>query len=157
MEYNVSRNQIGTGPNTTLASDMGKELHPIILIMLAIHGGKVIREIEINSRYLRNTKTLLKTAGKREYQQQYKEFIEAEMVLTPQGYTENSLISPSRYETTKDPSIRKPLCQFLEALDVKHNTALCRLGVAKSKIKTIRAGNMLWSNIAQRRGHTQIN
>ena len=46
MGYNVSRNPIGTVPNALLASATGKELHPLILIMLAIHGGQVKRERE---------------------------------------------------------------------------------------------------------------
>ena len=46
MGYNVSRNPIGTVPNALLASATGKELHPLILIMLEIHGGQVKRERE---------------------------------------------------------------------------------------------------------------
>ena len=41
MGYNVVRNPIGTVPNVPLDSTLGKELHPLILIMLAIHGGQV--------------------------------------------------------------------------------------------------------------------
>ena len=44
--YNVARNPLGTVPNAPLASAPGKELHPPILSMLAIHGGQVKRERE---------------------------------------------------------------------------------------------------------------
>ena len=46
MGYNISHNPIGTVPNAPLASAPGKELHPPILSMLAIHGGQVKRERE---------------------------------------------------------------------------------------------------------------
>ena len=39
MVYDVAHNPKGTVPNAPLASDPGKELHPPILITLAIHGG----------------------------------------------------------------------------------------------------------------------
>ena len=44
--YNVAHNPLGTVPNAPLASAPGKELHPPILSMLAIHGGQVKRERE---------------------------------------------------------------------------------------------------------------
>ena len=39
MGYNVARNPIGMVPNAPLASATGKELHPLILSKLVIHGG----------------------------------------------------------------------------------------------------------------------
>ena len=42
--YNISHNQLGTVPNVQLASDMGKELQPLILSMIVMHGGQVKRE-----------------------------------------------------------------------------------------------------------------
>ena len=47
MGYNVARNPIWTMPNTPLASDPGKELHPPVLSTLAIHGGQVKIDIYI--------------------------------------------------------------------------------------------------------------
>ena len=41
MGYNISHNPIGTVPNAPLASAPGKELHPSILITLAVHGSQV--------------------------------------------------------------------------------------------------------------------
>ena len=46
MIYNAARNPIGTVPNMPLASAPGKEIHPPILIILAIHGGQVKRDRE---------------------------------------------------------------------------------------------------------------
>ena len=52
MGYNVACNPIGTVPNALLSSAPGKELHPLILITLSIHGVQVVREIERESRDL---------------------------------------------------------------------------------------------------------
>ena len=41
IRHNVSRNPIGMVPNVPLASDLGKESHPPILITLDMHGGQV--------------------------------------------------------------------------------------------------------------------
>ena len=41
-------------------------------------------------------------------------------------------------------------------MDVKHKTAVRRLGSAKENCKATKKGNALWSNIAKRRGHTKI-
>ena len=66
-------------------------------------------------------------------------------------------MTPNPYMSTKNPSARKPLRQFSETLNAKNNTAVCRLCAAKTKLRAIRKINMLWSNIAKRRGHTKIN
>ena len=44
MGHNVAHNPTGTVPNESLASALGKELHPPVLITLAIHGVQVKRE-----------------------------------------------------------------------------------------------------------------
>ena len=49
MGYNVARNPIGAVPNAPQAYSTGKELHPSILSTLAIHGGQVKRDREIDS------------------------------------------------------------------------------------------------------------
>ena len=108
-------------------------------------------------RCLGKIKKLYKNADKYNYQQQYKAIIEAAMVSTNEIGTGNSLMSPSQSVTVKNPIARKSLRQFLEALDVKYKTAVCRLGAAKSKCKAIIAGNTLWSILSKNRGHTKIN
>ena len=64
---------------------------------------------------------------------------------------------PIQYVTVKNTSARKPLRRFFEALDVKHNTAVCRLGAVKSKHKAIRAVNTLCSRVSKHCGHTKVN
>ena len=48
--------------------------------------------------------------------------VEVALVSTPEGFTNNSLMTPNPYMSTKNPSARKPLHQFSEILDVKHKT-----------------------------------
>ena len=62
-------------------------------------------------------------------------------------------MTPNPSMSTKNPSARKPICQFTETLDVKHKNNVCRFGVAKEKRKATKKCNMLWSNIAKLRGH----
>ena len=47
IRHNVTRNPKGTVPNAPLASAPGNEFHPPILISLALHGGKVQKEIRL--------------------------------------------------------------------------------------------------------------
>ena len=64
-------------------------------------------------RCLENIKKLYKNSVKCDNQQQKKEIIEAEMVSTPEGFTDNSPIPTSQSTTVKKPNTRKLLCQFL--------------------------------------------
>ena len=106
---------------------------------------------------LENIKKLYKTAGKCDNQHHYKAILESAMVSTPEGSTDNSLMTPNPSVSNKNPSAIKSLHQFSETLDVKHKTAVRRLGAAKAKCKAIKTGNVLWSNITKRRGHKKIN
>ena len=65
-----------------------------------------------------------KTKGKSYYQQQYKTMIEAEMVSTHEGCTENIPMTPNPFVSTKKPIVRKPLSQFSDTLYVHHKTAV---------------------------------
>ena len=60
------------------------------------------------------------------------------MVSTPEGCTNNSLITPNPSVSTKNPNARKPLRKFTEALYVKHKTAVRKFGASKSKRKAIK-------------------
>ena len=53
-------------------------------------------------------------AVKCEYQQQYKTIIEAALVSTHEGCTDNSPMTPNPYVSTKNPSARKSLRKFTE-------------------------------------------
>ena len=54
-------------------------------------------------------------------------------------------------------SARKSLRQFSEVLNVKPQTAVRRLGAAKSNRKAIISGSILWYSIQKRQGNTKIN
>ena len=68
---------------------------------------------------LENIKILYKQAGKCDDQQQFKDIIEAAMVSTPGGFTDNSPIYPRTSSPVKKPSSRKSLCMFTNVLYVK--------------------------------------
>ena len=69
--------------------------------------------------------------------------IEAELVSRPEGCTDNSMITPNPYVSSKNSSARKSLPQFTETLDVKHKTAVCRFSASKAKRKAIKKVNVL--------------
>ena len=56
--------------------------------------------------------------------------IESALVSTPEGFTNNSPITPNPSLSTKYPISRKSFSQFTDTLDVKHKTAVCGFGVA---------------------------
>ena len=89
-------------------------------------------------RCLEKIKKLYKTAGKCDDQQQYKAIIEAEMVSTPEGFTDNSLMTPNPYISNKNPSSRISLPQFTEILDFKHNTYVRSYSAARENYKAIK-------------------
>ena len=93
--------------------------------------------------YICKTSKKYQTAGKFDDQQHYKDILEAEIVSTPEVCNDNIMMTPNRYESTKNPIAIKSLCQFSEALDVKHKTSVSWLGAAKSNCKSIRRGNVL--------------
>ena len=53
-------------------------------------------------------------------------------------------MTPNPYVSTKNPSAIKSLLQFIETLDVKHKTAVCRFGADKANQNATKTGNMLW-------------
>ena len=70
------------------------------------------------------------------------------MVSNHKEFTDKSSISPGTFVT---------ICPFSEVFDVKQKTAVHRLGVAKSKRKTIISGSMLCSSIPNRIRYTKTN
>ena len=60
------------------------------------------------------------------------------MLSTPEGCTNNSLITTNPYVYSKSRSTRKLLRQFTDTLDVKHNTSVQRFGTANSKRKAVK-------------------
>ena len=94
---------------------------------------------------LQNVKKLDKHDGKCDGQQQFKYILEAAMVYTTEGLTDNSTISSMTSTPVKKPSAGKSLCLFTNILDVKKKTVTRRFGAAKSKRKAIKYGTTLWA------------
>ena len=92
---------------------------------------------------MENINNLYKTAGKCGYQQQHKAIIEASMVSTPEGCTDNSTMTPNPYVPTKKHSARKLLRQFTDTLYIRHKTDFRRFSTAKAKRKATKKGNVL--------------
>ena len=68
------------------------------------------------------------------------------MVSTPE---ESTYVIPSLRKTptiVKTQSASKPLCLFTNIFDVKKKTAKRRVGAAKSKRRSMKVGNSLWTN-----------
>ena len=63
-------------------------------------------------KYLENIKKLYKQAGKCDYQQQFKDMLDADMVSTPEVFTNVSPISPMTSTPVKKKRAQKSLCLF---------------------------------------------
>ena len=74
---------------------------------------------------LQNIKKVYKHASKCDNQKQFKDILEVAMVSTPEGFTNNSPISPMTPTPVKKQSARKSLCLFNTIIDVKNKTAIC--------------------------------
>ena len=70
-------------------------------------------------KFLENIKKLYKQDGKCDNQQQLKDILEADMVSTPEGFTNNIPISPMISTPIKKPSAQKSLCLFTKTYEVK--------------------------------------
>ena len=106
---------------------------------------------------MENIKKVYKYYRNFDDQWQYKAVIEEATVSTPEVFTENRTILDSQYVTVKSPSARKSLRHFLETLEVKPKTSVCRFCAAKSKHKEIRPVSMLCSSIQKRQRYSKIN
>ena len=85
--------------------------------MVTIGVDQSLRNSEMyEHRFMENMMKLYKYSGKCDDQQHLKDIIEATMVSTPEGFTDNSTMSPIQYMTVKNPSERKSLRQFLDTL-----------------------------------------
>ena len=74
-------------------------------------------------RCFQNINNLYKHAGKCDNHQQFKDIIEAAMVYTPEGFTNNIPISPMTSTPVKKSSAKKSLCPFTNILYMKNKTA----------------------------------
>ena len=93
-------------------------------------------------RCLENIKKLYRSAGTFDEQQQFGSIIEAAMVSNLDGFTYDSPVSPRQSMTVKNPSARKSIHQFLDALDIKPNTDVRSFCANKSKCISVRSISM---------------
>ena len=93
---------------------------------------------------LENINKLYEQDGKCNYQKQIKDILEDDMVSTPEGFTDDSPISPMISTPIKKPSARKSLCLFTNIFEVKNKTATRHVGAAKFKLKAIIFENKPW-------------
>ena len=99
---------------------------------------------------------MYKQAGKCADQQQFKDIIEAAMVSTPEGLTNDSTTSPTTSTPFKKPHARKSLCLFTNILDVKKKTDTRQFRAAKSELKVNKYGTTPWALKQKRKGHSKI-
>ena len=104
-----------------------------------------------------NINKLYKHDGECDYQKKFKYILEAAMVSTPEGFTNNSPRSPMTPTPVKKPSAQKSLCLFINILDVENKTATCWVGAAKSNRKAIKSGTAPWALKQNRKGNPKIN
>ena len=95
---------------------------------------------------MNNIKNIYQHVGKCDDQQNLKDILDADMVLTTEEVTYDSPNVPMTSTTIKKPIARKSLCLFTNILNVKKKTTKRRFGAAKSKRRSMKVGNSLWTN-----------
>ena len=108
-------------------------------------------------RYMNNIKKMYQHAGKCDDQQNLKDIIDSAILSSPEWFTYNCPNVNMTLTPIKKPSVRKSLCLFTNILDVKPTTAKRRIVAAKSKRKSMKVGNNLWTNKTKLKGHSKIN
>ena len=80
----------------------------------------------MNINVLKNQK-IYKQSGKCDDQKQFKDIIEAAMVSTPEGFTQNRPIYPMTSTPLKKPSAQKSPCLFNNIFEVEKNLLTVKL------------------------------
>ena len=93
---------------------------------------------------MNNTKNIYQHEGKCDDQQNLKDIIDADIISTPEGVTDNSPNVHMTSTPVKKSSARKSMCIFTNILDGKPTTAKRRFVAAKSKRKAMKMCNSLW-------------
>ena len=96
-------------------------------------------------KFLNGIKKIYQHAGKCDEQQNLKYILDADMMLTPEGVKYESPNVPITSTPVKKLSARKSLCLFSNILNDKKRTSKRRIGAAKSKRRSIKVGNSLWT------------
>ena len=108
-------------------------------------------------RCMNNIKKIYQHAGKCDDQQNLKDIIDAAILSTPEGVTDNSPNVYMKSSPFKKPSARKSLCLFTNILAVKPTTTKRRFVAAKSRRKSMKVCNSLWTKKKQTKRHSKIN
>ena len=101
---------------------------------------------------MNNIKRIYQHAGKCDNQQNLKDIIDAAILSTPEGVTDNSPSVHMKLKPVKKTSARKSLCLFTNILDVKPTTAKRRFVAAKSRHKSMKVCNSLWTKKQKEKG-----
>ena len=96
-------------------------------------------------RSLNNIKRIYQHTGNFDDQQNLKDILEAAILSTPEGVTDNIPNVHMTPTPVKKPSARKSLCLFTNILAVKLTTAKRRFVAAKSRRKYMKVCNSLWT------------
>ena len=96
-------------------------------------------------RCMNNIKNIYQHAGKCDDQQNLKDIIDAAILSTPEGVTDNSPNVHMTYTPVKKPSARKSLCLFTNILDVQPKTAKHRFVAEKPRRKAMKVCNSFWT------------
>ena len=94
-------------------------------------------------RCMNNIKKIYQHAGNCDDQQNLNDIIDADMMSTLEGVTDNSPNVNMTSTPVKKPSARKSMCLFTNILYVKPTTAKCRFVSAKSRRKAMKVCNRL--------------
>ena len=100
---------------------------------------------------MNNIKYIYQHAGKCDDQQNVKDIIDASILSTPEGVTDNSPNVHMSSKPVKKPSARKSLRLFINILDVKTTTAKRRFVAAKLKRKSMKVCKSLWTKNNKKR------
>ena len=94
---------------------------------------------------MNNIKKIYEHAGKCDDQQNLKDIIDAAILYTPEGVTDNSPNVHMTSTPVKKPSARKSLCLFTNILDIQPKTEKHIFVASKSRRKAMKVCNSLWT------------
>ena len=103
-------------------------------------------------RCMKIIKNIYQHAGKSDDQQNLKDIIDADILSTLEGFTDNSPNVHMKSSPVKKPSARKSLCLFTNILDVKPKTSKRSFVAAKSRRKSMKFCKSLWTKKQDKKG-----
>ena len=105
---------------------------------------------------MKNIKKIYQHAGKSDDQQNLKDILDAAILSTPEGGTDNSPNMHMESITVKKPSASKSLCLFTNIMDVKPKTEKRRFVATQSRRKATKVGTSPWTKKIKRKGYSEI-